>query len=39
MKKGFLDHNYLRSTLRKANRMMLVVNEKYAKIQRLNAQG
>jgi hypothetical protein len=39
MKKGFLDNNYLSSTLKKANRMMLVVNEKHAKIQRFNAQG
>jgi hypothetical protein len=34
MKKGFLDHNYLSSTLKKANRMMLVVNEKHAKMMR-----
>jgi hypothetical protein len=35
MKKAFLDHNYLSSTLKKANRMILVVKT----IQRLNAQG
>jgi hypothetical protein len=35
MKKAFLDHNYLSSTLKKANRMILVVKT----IQRLNAHG